>query len=107
MAFREIAKINELTEGQPKVFLLDERRVALCKRGSEILAFDDVCTHDDGPLAEGVLEGDVIECPRHGAKFNIRTGVVLSMPAPVPINTYAVKIDGDKVLVDMEAKGHA
>lgn len=99
--FSELTKVKDLQEGRPKQFVVNNRRIALIRRGSEILAFDDVCTHDDGPLAEGEIMGDEIECPRHGAKFNIRTGAVVCMPAAVPIRAYPVKIEGDQVLIDL------
>jgi 3-phenylpropionate/trans-cinnamate dioxygenase ferredoxin subunit len=64
-------------------------------------AIADVCSHDDGPVAEGELEGYEIECPRHGARFDVRSGKVLSFPAIVDIPAYPVKIDAerDEVLV--------
>ena len=64
---------------------------------------DDVCTHDGGPLAEGALEGDVIECPRHGARFDIRTGAALTLPAIEPVPTYAVRVVGDEIQVACES----
>jgi len=100
MAFQVLTSLKDLSEGIPRVFVVEGRRMALLKRGQEVLAFDDVCTHDDGPLAEGELNGDVIECPRHGAQFNIRTGAVVRLPAAAPIQTYPVKIENEQVWVD-------
>jgi 3-phenylpropionate/trans-cinnamate dioxygenase ferredoxin subunit len=60
---------------------------------------EDLCTHDGGPLAEGVLEGEVIECPRHGARFNVKTGAALCLPAVAPVATYAVRVQGDEIQV--------
>ena len=62
-------------------------------------AMDDLCTHDGGPLAEGILDGDVIECPRHGARFDVKTGAVLCLPAVTPVPVYDVKVVGDEIKV--------
>jgi 3-phenylpropionate/trans-cinnamate dioxygenase ferredoxin subunit len=62
---------------------------------------DDVCTHDGGPLAEGTIEETVVECPRHGARFDIRTGAVLAMPATQAVPTHAVRIQGDEIQVEL------
>lgn len=63
-------------------------------------AIEDLCTHDDGPLAEGELEGCQLICPRHGARFDIRTGEALSMPAYRPVDTFPVRVEGGRVLLD-------
>jgi 3-phenylpropionate/trans-cinnamate dioxygenase ferredoxin subunit len=76
--------------------------VALCNVDGQIYAVANVCTHDDGPLGEGYLLGDEIECPRHGARFNVRSGTVRGLPAIIPIPTFEVKIEGDDVLVDVD-----
>jgi 3-phenylpropionate/trans-cinnamate dioxygenase ferredoxin component len=60
----------------------------------------DICTHDGGPLADGQLKGFAIECPRHGACFDIRTGAVLSMPAVVPVPAYEVRLEGDDIYIE-------
>ena len=93
------AKVSEIEEGQVKVVRVGDAPVGLTLVEGEYFAFADVCTHDDGPVAEGELEETVIECPRHGARFDIRTGRALSLPAVVPIPVYAVKIDGDMIKV--------
>jgi 3-phenylpropionate/trans-cinnamate dioxygenase ferredoxin subunit len=56
-----------------------------------LYAIDDVCTHDDGPVGEGEVDGFTITCPRHGARFDIRSGKALSLPAVVDVNTYPVR----------------
>jgi 3-phenylpropionate/trans-cinnamate dioxygenase ferredoxin subunit len=65
----------------------------------EFYCIEDVCTHDGGPLGDGTLVDHCIECPRHGAMFDIRDGSVLSMPAVVPVPTFAVKVVGEDILV--------
>jgi len=97
--FASVAKVHEIEEGKVKVIRVGEAPIGLTKIDGEFFAFADVCTHDDGPVAEGELDEYVIECPRHGAKFDIRTGKVKQLPAVVPIPIYAVKVEGDAVLV--------
>ena len=62
-------------------------------------AIDDVCTHDGGPLADGELTGCEIECPRHGARFDVRTGRPLSMPAIEPVAVHTIDVRGDDIFV--------
>jgi len=64
-------------------------------------AVQDLCTHDDGPLGEGTLVDGQIQCPRHGARFDVKTGAVGRMPAIVPIRVYPVKVEGEDVLVQI------
>jgi len=92
----KVARVADITPGEGHVRRVEDVRVALFNIGGRIFCIEDVCTHDDGPLAEGTLDGGVIQCPRHGARFNVTTGAVLSMPAPTPVRTFAVEIkDGD------------
>jgi 3-phenylpropionate/trans-cinnamate dioxygenase ferredoxin subunit len=81
---------------------LDEQLIALFHVGGEFFALDDVCTHDGGPLAEGELDDHTIACPRHGAKFDIRNGAALTMPATRPTKSYPVRVEGDDVLVNVD-----
>ena len=75
--------------------------LALARVDGDIYCIDNICTHDGGPLGEGELEGTALECPRHGARFDVCTGRALSFPAVVPVNAYDVKIEGQDVLVDL------
>lgn len=101
MAFVKVAQVREIPPGRVKVVEVEDEGVALCNVDGEIYAVADVCTHDHGPLGEGFLHGDEIECPRHGARFCVRTGQVRVLPAVVPIPTYTVKVEGEDVLVDV------
>ena len=76
--------------------------IELTRAVGEFFAFADVYTHDDGPRAEGDLDEYVTECPRHGAKFDVRTGKVRQLPAVTPIPVYTVKMEGDAVLVSQK-----
>ena len=63
---------------------------------------DDVCTHDGGPLGEGELIEDQIECPRHGALFDVKSGRAVTLPAVVPVDTYPVRVEGGEVQVKVD-----
>ena len=80
---------------------VDDRLVVLVHVSGEFFAIDDVCTHDGGPLGEGKLEDHTIACPRHGAKFDVRNGRALTMPATKPTVAHEVKVMGDDVLVKL------
>ncbi len=97
--FIAIAKVAEIPDPGRKVVELDDQLVVVIHTAGHFYAIDDVCTHDGGPLGEGTLEGTTIACPRHGAKFDFRTGAALTMPATKPTRTHEVKIEGENVLV--------
>ena len=99
--FVAVSKVGDLAEGGKTVVEVDERVVALFHVGGEFFALDDVCTHDGGPLAEGELHDHEITCPRHGARFDIRDGRALCMPATQPTASHEVKIEGDTVYVKL------
>jgi 3-phenylpropionate/trans-cinnamate dioxygenase ferredoxin component len=99
--FVKVATMDELTPGERKLVELEGVRIAIFNLDGDFYAIEDVCTHDGGPLVEGdVLEGGQIRCPRHGARFDIRTGQALSMPAFSPTATYEVQVEGDDVWVE-------
>ena len=102
MAFVKAAKVGDIPPGRVKVVEVGDEDVALCNVNGEFYALANVCTHDDGPLGEGYLLGNEIECPRHGARFDVRTGEVKVLPAIVPVPTFDVKVEGDDVYVDVD-----
>ena len=102
MTFVKAAVIGDIPPGRVKTVEIGDEDVALCNVDGQIYAIADVCTHDDGPLGEGYLLGEEIECPRHGARFNVKSGEVKSLPAIIPIPTFAVKVEGDDILVDVD-----
>jgi 3-phenylpropionate/trans-cinnamate dioxygenase ferredoxin subunit len=97
--FVTVARVGEIPEGGVKVVRLDDQPVALFLVDGVYYAIDDLCTHDGGPLAEGTIDGSVIECPRHGARFDVRTGEALRLPATAPVPTYAVRVQGNEIQV--------
>jgi 3-phenylpropionate/trans-cinnamate dioxygenase ferredoxin subunit len=102
MAFVEAAKLSEVPPGRVKTVEIGDEDIALCNVEGEIYAIANVCTHDEGPLGDGYLLGDEIECPRHGARFNVKTGEVEVLPAIVPVPTFEVRVEGDRILVDVD-----
>jgi 3-phenylpropionate/trans-cinnamate dioxygenase ferredoxin subunit len=96
-----LAKTTQIPVGQFKAVQAGGKNLLVCHTESGFHVIDDTCTHDDGPLADGWLEGDAIECPRHGAKFDVTSGKVLCLPAAVPIKSYPVHIDGEDIKVDV------
>jgi 3-phenylpropionate/trans-cinnamate dioxygenase ferredoxin subunit len=94
-----VGKTLDVAPGAVRAFVVGGQDVAVANVDGQFYAFADVCTHDGGPLAEGELDGCAIECPRHGARFDIATGQVLSMPAVVPIPVYDLKTDGGEIKV--------
>lgn len=99
--FAKVASLSELPVGGRKLVEIDGVRIAIFNLDGELHAIEDVCTHDGGPLVEGEVMNDCqVECPRHGARFDIRTGAALSMPAFEATNTYTVEIDGDDIFVE-------
>jgi 3-phenylpropionate/trans-cinnamate dioxygenase ferredoxin subunit len=94
-----VAKTTELPDPGQQTFEVEERLVVLFHVDGQYYCLDDVCTHDGGPLGEGQLCDHAIACPRHGAKFDIRTGKPLTMPATAPTAVHEVKVEGDEVYV--------
>jgi len=97
--FVPVMKTSELPEAGKTVVEVEDRVVALFHVSGTFWALDDVCTHDGGTLADGQLDGHSIACARHGAKFDIRDGRALTMPATQPTIAHEVKVEGDQVLI--------
>lgn len=98
----KVATRSELPVGGKLLAEVEGRAIALFNVDGTLHAIDDVCTHDGGPLAEGALEGCEIRCPRHGARFDVRTGKALCFPAFEPVKTHRVELRGDDVYVDLD-----
>ena len=100
--FKKVATFLELEEGVITVVRVDGQAIALYKIGGEIFATTDECTHDVCSLEDfGKIEGDIVICTCHGAKFEIKTGEVTLPPALAPLKTYSVKVDGGDVWVEV------
>ena len=101
MGFESVAKVSDTPPGTISVHEVGGVRIALCNVNGRFYAIDDVCTHDGGPLDQGELDGEQVECPRHGAKFDVTTGRATVLPAVRPVKTYRVEIVGDDVKVEV------
>ena len=101
MAFVKVGKVEDVPAGTAKVYEIGDRAIAVCNVDGAFYAIDDVCTHDEASLEQGFLEGCEIECPRHGARFDVRTGDVTALPAVVPIETFPVRVEGDEIELDV------
>ena len=99
--FVPVAKTTEIPDPGKLLVEVDERLVVLIRAAGYFYALDDVCTHDGGPLSDGPLDSDsgTIACPRHGAKFDIKSGAALTMPATKPTVAHDVKVEDDQIFV--------
>ena len=102
--FIRVARASEIPPGTMKRVTVGGRAVALVNLEGEFYAIDDTCSHEESSLSGGALSGEVVACPKHGARFNVRTGRVLSLPAVRSVATYAVRVEGGDVLVSPEAR---
>jgi 3-phenylpropionate/trans-cinnamate dioxygenase ferredoxin subunit len=96
--FIKVAKVPDVGLNQKVLVEYDDDEVGLINLDNAIYAISNICTHDDGPLLDGDLDGDCIVCPRHGARFNLKTGT-FTMPAMAPIPQYEVKIEGEDIYI--------
>src|SRR5438093_3782974 len=96
--FVKVASVSDLPPGKVKQVTVGERVIALCNLDGTFYALDNVCLHRGGPLGEGYLDGQNLECPWHAWQFNVKTGV-LTMNPRESVSTYEVRIDGSDVLV--------
>ena len=101
MAFVKVCNVSDVPQGMAHVFEAGDEEVVICNVEGEFYAVQDLCTHDQGPLGEGELIGYDIECPRHMATFDVRTGEVRRGPAFLPVETFPVRLNGDEIEVDL------
>jgi 3-phenylpropionate/trans-cinnamate dioxygenase ferredoxin subunit len=95
----DVVVVDELEAGEVTVVDVGDAEVAVFNIDGEFYALADVCTHDGGTLADGTVEGHEIECPRHGARFDIRSGKVTAPPAYEDVTTYPVRVVNGMVQV--------
>jgi 3-phenylpropionate/trans-cinnamate dioxygenase ferredoxin component len=96
----DVAALADLVPGEPRQVEVDGTPIVLVNVDGEVLAVHDVCTHAMESLSGGWVEGDRIECPRHGAAFSLRSGDALTPPATRQLPTFAVEVRDGRVLVD-------
>lgn len=97
--FVKIADEQEIPPGRLKLVDVHGTRVAVANVGGSFYAFSDECTHDGGPLSEGDLEGEIVTCPWHFSRFNVRTGEIVESPAEEVVETYEIKVEDGSVHV--------
>jgi 3-phenylpropionate/trans-cinnamate dioxygenase ferredoxin subunit len=106
MGFVKICKISDVKDGNRKKFEVEGKEILVSNIGGKYYAINNKCTHRNGDLSQGKLEGNIVTCPKHGSKFDITTGKVVSGPK-IPLlklkindeEKYEIKIDGDSLLV--------
>jgi 3-phenylpropionate/trans-cinnamate dioxygenase ferredoxin subunit len=100
--FVKACRADDLAEGDTKSVTVGGRPLILARHGGAIHALDNLCTHDGGDLSEGKIIDGQIQCPRHGALFDLKTGDATGMPAVMGINAYDVNIENGDVLVKLK-----
>jgi 3-phenylpropionate/trans-cinnamate dioxygenase ferredoxin subunit len=109
----EVSSVGDLDDGSMKAVEVAGKKLLLARVGDEYYATDGVCPHLKGSLPDGTLEGTVVTCPKHGSQFDLKDGHVVrwtewsgikqslakTFKSPRPINTYDVKVEGDKILI--------
>lgn len=97
--FVRVASVNDLSEGNMMLVEVGDERILLSNVEGELYAIGEVCPHEEGPLAEGFVDGAEVECPWHGSLFDLRTGANTGPPASDPVPKYALRLEGDDILV--------
>ncbi len=97
----EVASVDAVPNNSVKAFIVNSTKIAVFNLGGKFYAIADTCSHEEASLAEGEIIGTQIECPRHGARFDIATGRNVTLPAVVPVKKYEVKVEGGKIFVMM------
>ena len=97
----KVAEVDDIPVGEVKTFEVEDIPIAICNVDGTFYAIENVCSHDDAPLGEGKLRGTEIECPRHGARFDVTTGDIKRQPAYAPIKTFPVRIENGAIYIDI------
>jgi 3-phenylpropionate/trans-cinnamate dioxygenase ferredoxin subunit len=95
----DVCAENALANGENIVIDVDGTEVAVFKIAGQFYAIEDVCTHDGAEIASGELDGDEIVCPRHGARFCVKTGEVKCAPAYENVEVFPIQIENGKVQI--------
>jgi 3-phenylpropionate/trans-cinnamate dioxygenase ferredoxin component len=100
----DVCPVSDLPPGARKIVEWEDLEIGVFNCGGTLLAIEDRCSHDDGPLAEGEFDQDrcTVECPRHGSLFDLRTGRPLTLPAYVPVDTFGVLVEDDMIKLEVE-----
>ncbi len=98
--FVKVCHVDEIPEGGRRWLEFEDETLVIFRVGDEFYAIADVCTHDGGPLEDGELDGYEVECPRHGARFDIRSGDAVRLPAVTPVPWYRTLVEDDHLFVE-------
>jgi 3-phenylpropionate/trans-cinnamate dioxygenase ferredoxin subunit len=100
----DICPVSDLPPGEHRLVAWEDLEIGVFNCAGEIFAIEDRCSHDNGQLLDGEVDDAActVECPRHGSKFDLRTGKPLNLPAYVPVDTFAVSFEGDMIQVEVE-----
>jgi 3-phenylpropionate/trans-cinnamate dioxygenase ferredoxin subunit len=100
----DICRLDELPPGARRIVEWEDLEIGVFNCNGSILAIEDRCSHDDGPLAEGEFDqaACTVECPRHGSLFDLRTGRPMTLPAYVPVDTFPVRIEDGLIKLEVE-----
>jgi 3-phenylpropionate/trans-cinnamate dioxygenase ferredoxin component len=102
VAWIDAGLTDNLPEGEAQSLSVGRRMIAVIRSGANFFAIEDVCTHDGAPLTGGDIEGAEIICPRHGARFCLRTGEALTPPAYEPARVFETKVENEHLWVRVE-----
>jgi 3-phenylpropionate/trans-cinnamate dioxygenase ferredoxin subunit len=100
----EVCPVEDLQPGEVRLVEWEDLEIGVFNCAGTVYAIEDRCSHDDGPLVEGTLDQDrcTIECPRHGSLFDLQTGKPLTLPAYIPVDTYPVIIEDQKIKLEVD-----
>jgi len=99
--FIKVARASEIAPGQARAVEVEGKRIALFNVDGTFYAIDDTCTHEGGPLSEGMLADTEVTCPWHGAVYDVTSGAVLAAPAPRDVARYNVRVEGEDIEVEV------
>jgi len=100
----DVCTVSELPDGERKLVTWEDLEIGVFNCDGAYFAIEDRCSHDDGPLAEGEFDAETctVECPRHGSRFDLRTGKPKTLPAYEPVDTFPVHVENDTVKLEVE-----
>jgi 3-phenylpropionate/trans-cinnamate dioxygenase ferredoxin subunit len=102
MDYVTVGRVGDIEEGKGRTFEAAGRKLAVVLAGGTYYALDDLCSHAEASLGEGRVEEGQVECPRHGALFDLATGAAASLPAVKPVGSHPVRVSGDEIQVGVE-----
>jgi 3-phenylpropionate/trans-cinnamate dioxygenase ferredoxin subunit len=100
----DICPLEDLPPGTRRIVSWEDLEIGIFNCNGELLAIEDRCSHDDGPLAEGELDAEActVECPRHGSLFDLRTGRPMTLPAYVPVDIFPVLVEDGLIKLEVD-----